>query len=119
MNQVVKKSNQAKWVYLLLVLLLAVIATMGILPRQAMADGQEREVKDDIEFVQAFTVATDGDTIRLTDDIDLQMGADWSLSGNATIEIGKHITLDCNGYKLRLINDGSDKEKYLFNISRA
>lgn len=71
--------------------LLFLVATMLFVPNVLAA---ELTAGDDAELINAFANANDGDTIKLTANIDKHEGAALKVSG------GKKLTLDLNGHNL-------------------
>ncbi|NLB50211.1 MAG: hypothetical protein GX809_01320 [Clostridiaceae bacterium] len=104
MNRTVAKINHFKWIFVCLAIFLIAGALFVGLSRQVKADSTIHEVDNVDDFLEAFETAGDGDTIQLTQPINLTLDAGWSTGGENKIKIDKDITLNCNEHTLTLSN---------------
>ena len=91
-------------------ILLACVMLLTMLPLSVSAEGEEKTVSTEAEFIQVLAEAQDGDTVRLLKDI--AMTPPTSITENILYplaHISSDITLDLNGKKI-YYDDNSYKD---------
>ena len=91
-----KKARERVWS-----ILLACVMLLTMLPLSVSAEGEEKTVSTEAEFIQVLAEAQDGDTVRLLQDI--AMTPPTNITENILYplaHISSDITLDLNGKKI-------------------
>ena len=84
----------------ILAILLAVVMVASLLPATALADGTIFEVSTQEALESVLARAQDGDTVRLVDDIEIEVKDSGVDELVPILFIRSNIILDLNGYKL-------------------
>ena len=88
-----------------LAIALAVLMTVSLLTVGVMADGTVYEAGNQDEIVRALAIAKDGDTVRLTNNIELVVKDSGIDEVNPILYIKHDITLDLNTFSITLNQD--------------
>ena len=88
-----------------LAIALAVLMTVSLLTVGAMADGTVYEAGNQDEIVRALAIAQDGDTVRLTNNIELVVKDSGVDEVTPILYIKHDITLDLNTFSITLNQD--------------